>query len=390
MSEISNPHILFISRQPPRQGTGSHIIIERHLKRLEDSNWKISIVAPENTLAKVKLPNTWNVISLPKRRWWWPAFRKHLPLSLKIRIHCWEWECKNNLKNTKISAILADYWDDYSLLAAFLSKKWNIPLSLIIHDQPELWAASKKQELEIAKRTKLVINQAQRIWCVSQELADAYRLNLNPKTRILLPISNGNFLGLCAEKQPSNLNKEFVIAHAGSLHPFQYENFKQIALCLQKINGVFLLIAEQENPTVKKLQQQFDNIKHYPTFKSNTEVMSFLAKNAHCLLVSYSFDLNQQPWAATSFPSKLVEFAHLKIPILILAPLNTAISNWAINNNWLGYVSSLEETELIDILNKIKDEETWLKMAKQSTRLALTKFNPDLIQAQFQSEIAII
>lgn len=388
MSELSNPHILFISRIPPKQGIGSHIIIERHLRRLEDSNWEISIAAPEHTLTNVKIPNSWNVISLPKRRWWWPPFRHQIPLSLEMRIRCWEGECKNNLKGKKISAILADYWDNYSLLGAFVSQKWNIPLSLIIHDQPELWAISKKQELEIAKRTKFVTNQAKRIWSVSPELADAYGLSSSPKSSILLPIPNGSFSGLFSEKK--SFNGEFVIAYAGSLHPFQFNNFKTLALCLQKINGIFLLIAESDNPTAKKLKQQFTNVRHYETFKSNTEAMCFLAKNANCMLVSYSFDLSQQPWAKTSFPSKLVEFAHLEIPILILAPANIAISNWAIKNKWLSYVSSLEETKLMSILSAMQHQKTWLEMAKQSCEFALTKFNPDTIQAQFQSEIATI
>jgi hypothetical protein len=388
MLELSNPHILFISRKPPQQGTGSHIIIERHLRRLEYSNWEISIATPENSLTNIKLPDTWNIISLPKRRWWWPPLRDKIPLSLAMRLHCWKWECKNKLKGKKVTAILADYWDNYSLLAAFLSKQWQIPLSLIIHDQPELWANSEQQKIEIAKRTKFVVNQAQRIWCVSPELADAYQLSSNPKMSVLFPIPNGNFSNLFSQKK--SLNEEFVIAHAGSLHPFQFDNLKTLAICLGKINGVLLLITQRDNPVVIKLIQKFDNVRQCEPWENNTQAMSFLAKNADCILVSYSFESHQQLWAKTSFPSKLVEFSHLNIPILILAPPNTAISNWAINNNWLSYVSSLKEAKLIDILNKIKHKKTWCKMAEQSKQMALNKFQPDIIQAQFQSEIARI
>ena len=388
MSKDLQPHVLFISRQPPKQGTGSHIIFERHLKRLEDSNWKISIVAPEHSLNNQEITDTWNIISLRKRRWWWLPYRKNLPFSLLIRMWYWEWECKHNLKDKKISAILADHWDEYSFFAAFLAKKWNVPFSLVIHDQPELWAKSNQEKQKIAKRTQLVIARAKRIWTVSPELADAYGLKLNSKTSVLLPIPNGKFYNLPSLEKFDD--GKFIVAHAGSLHPFQFNNLKILANCLKKINGVLLLIASENNLTLKKLKNECSNIKCKKPFETNIEAIQFLSKTADCLLVSYSFDLSQQLWAKTSFPSKLVEFTHLGIPILILAPPETAISNWALDNDWLGYVSSLEEKQINNILSKLTDREDWLIMAKQSKKIAMNTFDPENIHNQFKSEIATI
>ena len=387
MSESSQPHILFISRQPPKQGTGSHIIFERHLKRLEDSNWEISIVAPEHSLKDREITDSWNVISLPKRRWWWLPFRKNMPFSFLIRMWYWERECKHNLKGKKISAILADRWDEYSFFAAFLAQRWKIPFSLIIHDRPESWAKSDAERQKIAKQTEFIIDRAERIWTVSPELADAYGLKLNSKTSVLLPIPNGEFSNISLKEKFGD--REFIVAHAGSLHPFQFNNFKILADCLKKVNGVLLLIASENNPTFKKLKKECSNIKCQKPFETNIEAIQFLGRTANCLLVSYSFDLSQQLWAKTSFPSKLVEFAHLGIPILILAPPETAISNWASNNNWLGYVSSLEDKKINDVLNKLTNYKDWLIMAEQSKKIAVETFAPENIHNQFESEIAI-
>ena len=388
MSELVNPHILFISRQPPKQGTGSHIIFKRHLKRLEDSNWEISIVAPEHSLTNQEITDTWNVISLPKRRWWWLPSRKNVPFSFLIRMWYWEWECKHNLKGKKISAILADYWDEYSLFAAFLAKKWKVPFSLIIHDQPELWAKSNKERQKIAKRTRFVINCAERIWAVSPELADAYGLKLSSKTSVLLPIPNGEFSNLSLKEKSGD--REFTVAHAGSLHSFQFNNLKILADCLKKVNGVLLLIASEDNSTLIKLKKECSNIKCQKPFETNIEAIQFLSRTANCLLVSYSFNLSQQLWAKTSFPSKLVEFSHLGIPILILAPSETAVSNWALNNNWLAYVSSLEEEKINNVINMLTDRQNWSIMSEQSKEIAIKIFNPEHIHNQFKSEIATI
>lgn len=379
-------HILVVSFLPPTLGTGTPIILRRHLQRLELEGWKISVSIPELSLsAWDDIPDSWQIMPLAARRWWWAPIRSHIPISLSVRFPLWRADCEEALGDQRPSTILTVLWDIYPLFATYLSKHWNIPLSVIIHDQEELWVSQTKRRL-VQQRSLKVLKQASRIWTVSNELREAYCHRKPQNVTVLPPIPelfNQPFVSWTERFQQNP-----VVAHAGSLHAFQIENFCSLARSLQAVNGTLLIIANGDNPTLRELLQTFPNVKHQEPFKQNRDAIQFLADHASCILVSYAFSLNQQPWAATSFPSKLVEFSQLGLPVLILAPRSTAIGRWAIAHDWLSYVSQLEASQLLKVLTKLTLPETWTEMANQTQAVALTEFDANLIQAQFESELA--
>lgn len=380
-------HVLLISFLPPIIGTGSSVILKRHLHQLEREGWKISIVVPEQHLQPTyDFPISWQIIPLISHRWWWPPVRPQIPISLEFRFFIWRLECERAMSNQFPSAILTVLWDIYPLFATHLSSHWNIPLSVIIHDQEELWAKSEAKQRQIRQRSRRVLQQADRIWAVSKELKTTYNLNMDNRTSILLPIPetlNQQFI-----EWRNNFRQHPVVAHAGSLHPFQISNFCTLARLLEKVNGTLLIIARSDNPTLLEILKTCSNVEHQQPFESNKDAIAFLANRASCILVSYAFLLDKQPWAATSFPSKLVEFSHLGLPILILAPSSTAISRWSLEHNWLSYIDCLDKLQLIEILTKLTNKETWNEMAKQTRKVSLNEFSANLIQAQFEAELA--
>jgi glycosyltransferase involved in cell wall biosynthesis len=379
-------HILFVFSGPPKQGTGSQIVIDRHLRRLAADGWKISIVAPESTLIGESFPDAWQIISLPMRRWWWTPFKPENPALLELRLHCWQRECDRALKGERPSAILTVLWSVYALLGAHLSKAWRVPLSVMIHDRQELWAQSEAERRLVEHYSTATLDRAARIWPVSPELGDAYRVTGKPQNKPLLPICEG-YDGWVEWKESFKTCP--VVAHAGSLHSFQLPNLEKMALALQQVNGTLLLVTYRGNPVASELSQKFANVKYQESFPSNKDVMTFLAENASCILVSYSFDLLEQPWALTSFPSKLVEFAHLGLPIILLAPPNIASSNWAESSQWLGYANDMSSAKISDLLNRIRELKTWEKMSEQSRRVAEAEFDPARIHQQFELELVI-
>ena len=304
-----------------------------------------------------------------------------------MRLHLWQLECEQVLGRERPSAILTVLWDIYPLLAMRLSKRWKVPLSVIIHDQEELWATSEAEHHLLKQRSLTILNQSERIWPVSRELGDNYNLKEKQKIKVLFPIPEKSSQSFVEWK--NHFKTHPVVAHAGSLHPFQFPNLQSLASALQKINGTLLLITPDDNLVLAKLRELYPNVKHQKPFAQNRDVIKFLSDNASCILVSYSFEISEQIWAGTSFPSKLVEYSHLGLPILILAPPSTAISNWAKSRQWLSYISQLDEAELLNVLKQLTIPETWLEMAKQTRKVALSEFHPDLIQAQFEAELAL-
>lgn len=384
----SRRHILLVSFIPPMQSTGTPIILERHLLELERKAWRISIVAPQLCIPTGhKFSDSWQVIPLG-RRWWWPPFRPNIPGSLKIRLHLWQRECEQALCEKRPAAILTVLWGVYPVLAMHLSRRWKVPLSVIIHDQEELWATSNAEQQLLKERSTMVLGQADRIWPVSRELGDVYQLPEKKKLKVLLPIPDKYCRGFVEWK--NHFEDRPVIAYAGSLHSFQFSNLQGIASVLQRINGTLLLVTDNDNPVLAKLRKTYQNVQHRNPFEKNKDAVKFLSENASCILVSCSFDITEQRWAVSSFPSKLVEFSQIGLPILILAPPFAAISTWAKRRHWISYISELDQTRLASVLIQLTSRETWLKMATQTREVALSEFCPDLIQAQFESELAIV
>ncbi|MCF4967956.1 hypothetical protein [Nostoc sp. CMAA1605] len=379
-------HILLVSFLPPMEGTGSPIILKRHLSQLELQGWKISIVVPESSLKSAnKFSNSWQIIPLTGRKWWWPPVKRAIPGLVKMRLPLWRWECEQYLGKERPSVILAFLCDIYPLLALHLSQSWNVPLSVIIHDQEELWAKSEKEAYLIRQRSIAVLRKAARIWPVSPELAQVYNLDCTKKISALYPIPEKNSCNFVEWK--INFQSHPVVAHAGRLHPFQFPNFLILAQSLQKINGTLLIIAPSNNPTLAKLLDICPNVKYHEPFEQNKDVINFLSGKASCILVSYSFSLIEQPWAATSFPSKLIEFSKLGLPILIMSPCSTAISNWAKKNQWLAHITRLDEADIFNTIIKLTKRETWMKMSEQTQKFALHEFCPERIHSQFVSEL---
>jgi hypothetical protein len=380
--------LLLVSFVPPAQATGTPIILQRHLHQLERKGWKVSIVVPEQYIPTGNEPaESWQIIPLPARRWWWPPFRPQLACSVKIRLHLWKLVCERALDRERPSAILTVLWGIYPLLAMHLSKSWKVPLSVIIHDQQELWATAEAEHHFLKQRSLTILNQSQRIWPVSWELVNNYDLRNKDKITVLVPIPDKTYGSFVEWK--NHFGTHPVVAHAGSLHPFQIPNFESLALALQKINGTLLLVTDDDNVVLNKLLELYPNVKHRKPFAHNRDVVKFLSDNASCILVSYSFEIREQRWAATSFPSKLVEFSHLGLPVLILASPCSAISNWAKARQWLSHISELDNKELLKVLSRLTIRETWLEMANQTRKVASGEFDPDLIQAQFESELAV-
>jgi len=383
---MNNNHILFIGGFPPKQGVGSPIIIDRHLKRLPNTH-EISIVAPEQTFINIDFPEAWRLIRMPKRRWWWLPYRYTVPLLQKVRFWYWRTECEKILRHERPSVILTVLQDKHSVFSAYLSKSWQIPLITILHDQEELWAKSDKEYNWIKENWKFVINQSTKVLPVSIELSRVYCINNPSKVFKLMPIPEGGFKDFIKWKDEFKISP--TIAYAGSIYPSQISCFKKIATVISKINGKFLLVTDAKKSEVLELLNSHSNIEHQEPFPENIDVINYLANNASCIIVSYPLDLHIHPWAITCFPSKLVEFCHLGLPILIIAPTTTSLGKWSLEHNWLSYLSNMDEEKLLLTLSNMTEKQKWLQMASQSITVAQSEFNPEYIQAQFESAISI-
>jgi hypothetical protein len=375
-------HILYISTTLPTPGFGSSVILYRHLKRLKGR--RISIIVDDDSAAKrYELPKDWRIIKTAKPKWWWPPVKMVIPGSLDLRLRLLSDDCMRILKNERPDAVLALLGTN-SILAAHISKKLRSPLSVIVHDRWQVWHKYGGADKFMTDNLALsVLEHASRVWPVSDEMAGHYRIKDSRKTRVLYPIPEGSGGNFAAWK------KEFaehpVLAFAGSYHSPQASTLRAAAEELQKLGGELVLVTKKR-PLIEKEAGECSNIRYVEPFPGNEELVAFLRNTASGILVSGSIDTRAAGWEL-SFPSRLVEFVHTGLPILIVGTPGTALSRWAETHQWRGYVVADDRAGLDRLLGQVVHEDAWTAMAEQSRSAAVGEFNPDAIQAQFEGEL---
>ncbi len=374
-------HICYISSNLPRPGTGSSVILYRHLQKFLD--WKITIIATDCRDSN-ELPKQWKILPLPPAQWWWPPLRRTFWRFWGLRQRILALAVQKLLQNDIPSVVLNQFGKN-SVFAWQIAKLCQIPLGLVIHDPWDTWVSCGIEAMYMrAYGASQILSDAQWFWPVSHELANYYKL-LPTKTRVLPPIPYG-------WKYPyASWKSSFahpVIAFAGSYHDHDVPFLAKVAQALHAFQGTLLLILPQSQ-ALENLKSEYHNIQQYVPFIKNDEAIAFIQQAASAFLVLNVFDpqIPQTAHWRFNFPSKFVEFVHTGLPMLVIAHPQTAISQWCLAHQWQTYGPDFENTNLTCLIQKIVHPETWTSAALQSRSAAQNEFNPDQIQAILENDL---
>ena len=222
-----------------------------------------------------------------------------------------------------------------------------------------------------------MLRQAHRCWFVSPELAAAYGLPANSR-RVLPPIPAGR-------PQFASWQAAFAgcprVYYAGFIWPAQLPLLRKIAQTLADAGASLVVLARAVPALVEFLRTC--PVTHVEPFPTNREALAHLARDAAGVLVSYSDTVEQMPWIATSFPSKLVEYAQLGLPCAIVAPPDSAVGQWAQRDGYADFFAPAELARLAAWARDLRSEPTWRRRSEPARHLAGGEFNPERIQAAF-------
>jgi hypothetical protein len=373
------PRLLYIG-QTPAEGTGSPVIVFRHLQRLASAGWQITIIAENGQDIAACVRAGWTVMMLPLRRGWWPPFRRQVSISRTVRTWLLARECQRLLAGPPPDAVLgylAAHDDFYPEIAAGYARRSGAPLSLLVHDDAAAFATDPADKSRRQLRQAWMLRQAHRCWFVTPELAAVYGQPANDR-QVLPPIPAG-------QSQFATWQDNFAlwprVYYAGSVWPAQLPLLRAIARTLEEAGATLVLLA-RETPELTEFCRT-GPIPLLPPFPTNREALAHLAREAAGVLVSYADNVEQMPWTATSFPSKLVEYAQLGLPCAIVAPPDSAVGRWAQRDGYADFFPPAERKRLAAWAHDLHQETTWRQRGEPARQLAAGAFSPDRIQATF-------
>ncbi len=368
----------------PMEGAGSAIIVLRHLRRLAENGWNIYVISDWGQSTQMCEQEGWPVFFLPHRKFWWPPLIADNSILLAIRLWLWAGVCYKFLGLSKPDAVFT-YLSAFSVIlsqvAVGFSKRYSIPLSVIIHDNPECFCNSIDEAVKTRKHYQRVIMNAHQNWYASPQLADYYS-QAGDRSSILPPIPDG-WKG--KSKWIPAFSERPLIIYAGNIWEVQFSLIGTIAVETAAAGGRLMVIVKM-TPAVEAFCQKYP-VEWKEPFNTNIEALDFMAQNATALLVSYTETIDRMPWIKTSFPSKLVEYSHLGIPILIVAPVDSAVAIWANERQFPDNLTPDDRGGLRRFIESIKSKAQWEEKAAISLRFAKLEFDSFAIQREFESHL---
>jgi len=351
-------------------------VIYRHLMRLKQSGHHISCVLLSNNLSidLSYIHKDFDFIPIQKKRWD-PPLRRKIPFFTALRTRLTLKRLIQALHLNSDDLVIGVLGEVCNLLFYQLKKHFNTPYYLFYHDDVVFNRYKFERILSDAQMFK-VLRAADHIFSVSDQMnAMLEEINVTYSST-LYPIPDGYNGPL---KSQENISHHLQLMAAGMMETVHFSMLKKIGKAAFATGGALHCITDQ--PPEKLSTEGFVNV--IPRFATTTGLFDFILKGIDIVTVFYSFDKWHEPRMMSSFPSKLVEFSHMGLPILIIAPKQSALGLWARKNNWLGYLDTAEVEPISRQIEKYKEKNYYKSCCEQSLRFANTMFNPDVLHQQF-------
>lgn len=311
-----------------------------------------------------------------------------------LRKYCVSEDLLNWINNLKPDIILTMLGDLATMdFAIEIKKKLRIKLAVYILDDwvhanpantllPKLWSfifnRKFKQVLEISN-----INIA-----ICQKMADEYKCIYRKEF-----IYFHNPVDITLYKpQIKKDNNKFVISYLGKINRDTIEGLEDLVHALEMLENpnIMLYIYPGRVPNnLKKLVSNKKNIEIKQTVPHSN--IQSIYSNSGLLFLPLGFSKRSRRYTRLSMPTKISEYMASSVPILLYAPPEIALSEYAIKNNFAIVVSERSSLKLKSVINDIyKGEINTDLITKNAYCLAKTNHNLEFVCENFRKALTSI
>lgn len=376
--------ILYLSDVVPADINAGYVVMNRHLKKLKGHELKtVTALIPQ---AKGKVIPGDPVLILPRSR-------NYLRVANRIGKKSFWMEreavrikkiARPVIKEFRPELILTVMTSAFFLSAGDLSREFKIPLVVICHDDFEHLIDPVNQETDWAsRRAGEIYRSAAGRLCVgpgmAQHLLHRYGGEIG---EILYPIPSDKIKFQPQKKivQGDSLKIGFFGELGGN-----YEPVNAVVDALSQTNAELHIFGHSKSPERKALSQR-KNVKDFG-FVPRDQFLKHFREVIDVILIPQGFDYTSRVLRQTCFPSKLSEATRFRLPLLIVAPPHGSAARWGREHLPPEFtVSELSTKSIRKSFQSLTDPHGWLK-GKKAVEMAAKMFEPDLLQAQFESAL---
>ena len=242
---------------------------------------------------------------------------------------------------------------------------------------------------KIDKEFRLLLDRADLFLGISDYMAEEYKKRYGKK---FVTFHNPINLEFWEKSQRNNyeLPTNPALLYAGRIGLGIDRSLQKIAEAVKKVNkelqtDVKFIIQSQNAP---KWIKNFTNV-HHQDFVAYEELPRVFAQ-ADILVLPYDFSPEATSFIKYSMPTKASEYMASGTPILIFAPQDTALIQYAEKFNWAGVVTENSIQVLCEKLKEIfLDESLRERIATTAKLIAETRHNSKLVAVEFEHMISI-
>jgi glycosyltransferase involved in cell wall biosynthesis len=180
-----------------------------------------------------------------------------------------------------------------------------------------------------------------------------------------------------------------VVLYAGRIGLGIEFSLKLIAKAIQDINASLGLSVKLVFRTEDKLNwmNDYSCVDHQP-YASYSEMPGILAE-ADILMLPYDFSEESIRFIKYSMPTKATEYMISGTPVVVFAPSDTAIVNYAKKYNCFELVTENSLERLSQSLTRlIQDEHTRRQLGEKAKEIAETHHAADIVTRQFREALS--
>lgn len=371
--------IAFISNVLPGNTTATSLIFYRHFGRLKESRFVYFTSTQENA----GLPG--DVRKIEFSAWVKRISSTRFHEEVETIVDWVGWppgiikQTADEVMRRGVNLIVTLAQGRESQLALAVARKTKIPLWTFFHDWwPDMGNHGKLKRLGL-RRFFLDLARYSRVCaCVSPRMLEQVKPHAK-QPHLLWPIPG--FWPTPIQASPSS---EMTVLLAGSLYSPYEPLILSLIKGLRQEPRIRLWVTGKPQEWSKKGTEEFYASGAALGFLDRSELQKRL-EDADALLSITPFSETLKSWTASYFPSKVVEYCQLAKPIVVWAPLETAISDWCQRTGAAVLVS--EEDSLL-LVKKLSDLLAQPGLRQQLGTMALAEargaFSPERLQQQFE------